>query len=96
MKKLVIVLVVVIAGAGLAWNTIRGEIVEESTVSSDKAPDGGRILDLGEPTPQERSQMDRELAHRRVEEGGYSDAWDDTMQEMAGDDSAGRWEFDLE
>ncbi len=47
--------------------------------------DGGKILDLGEPTPEEASQMKREAADREVEESGFDEASDDTMEEMNGD-----------
>ena len=48
-------------------------------------PDGGKILDLGEPTPEEASQMDREAADLEVEESGFDEASSDTMEEMFGD-----------
>lgn len=52
-----------------------------------------RPLDLGEPTPEEISQMEREEEHTRMEESGFSEGFDDTMEEMAGDNSKAEWEF---
>ncbi|MGB2705562.1 MAG: hypothetical protein WBC74_01710 [Candidatus Omnitrophota bacterium] len=57
----------------------------------DEQAEEAKPLDLGEPTPEEISQMEREKEHRRMEEDGFGGGFDDTLQEMAGDDSGDRW-----
>ena len=68
---------------------------EEISESQDEEGEV-KALDLGEPTPDEVSQMEREEENTRVEESGFSEAYDDTTQEMAGDESNANWEFNLD
>ncbi|MFH1381184.1 MAG: hypothetical protein ABIH57_03330 [Candidatus Omnitrophota bacterium] len=63
--------------------TLGDNISEEETETV--GPGGGKILDLGEPTPGEKGQMEREAEHEKVEESGFDEASSDTMEEMAGD-----------
>jgi len=52
-------------------------------------------LDLGEPTPEEKSRMGREAKDRHARESGFDESLTDdaSTEEIAGDDSEARWEF---
>lgn len=69
---------------------------EEIADAIDETPEneikyGGKILDTGEPTPKEKSQMERERVHRGMQEEGF----DGSMQEMAEGDPEAFIEFGL-
>jgi len=86
MKKMLVVIIAICFLSGFA--------VCEEKPSSTKSPSlsEGKILDLGEPTPEEISQMGREEKNKYLRDSGFADSFGDTMEEMEGDDS--KSEFD--
>jgi len=68
---------------------------KENRAAAEAQAEETKPLDLGEPTPKERSQMDREAKEKRAEESGFDEAItdDNTSEEIAGDESEARWEF---
>ncbi len=68
---------------------------EKGNAAPDEQAEEAKPLDPGEPTPEEKSQMDREVKEGRFEESGFDEACadDDSTEEIAGDDSEARWEF---
>lgn len=90
MKKLLLfILAFTLVAASACFANEKGNTAAEEQVEEAKP------LDLGEPTPEERSRMGREAKERRARESGFDEALtdDNTMEEMAGDDSEARWEF---
>ena len=53
---------------------------KDADIASEPDKDSGdwKILDLGEPTPEEKAEMERERHARETEESGYL-----TMEDMA-------------
>ena len=52
-----------------------------------------RPLDLGEPTEEEKAEMNRDAHWKNMEDRGFQGGIEDTDQEMAGDDSDSNWIF---
>jgi len=67
----------------------------EKAITPQRHTGETKPLDLGQSTPEETNLMDREAKERRDEESGFDEAHvdEDTIEEMAGDDSEARWEF---
>jgi len=90
MKKLMFfILTFMLAAASACLANEKGNTAAEECVEEAKP------LDLGEPTPEERSQMEREAKEKRLEESGFDESLTDdaSTEEIAGDDSEARWEF---
>ncbi|GEM_PF-2038051 len=93
MKKLIffaLTFIFTAAGAGLFADDGEKNTVAKESLEAIKA------LNMEKPAPEEKSRMDREEQQKRLEESGFNEAItdDDTLQEMAGDTSETRWEFD--
>ncbi|MBL7155621.1 MAG: hypothetical protein ISS90_00585 [Candidatus Omnitrophica bacterium] len=98
MKKFVIitlaiVLLFLVASNVTARRANDGGVLEDTMDIREK--DGSvKTIDLGEPTEEEESQADREEEWKEEEDEGFDGGEEDTLEEMAGDDSDSDWVFE--
>ena len=70
----VVLTMMFVSGIAFAQCAFKGE--KESAAREEKTE--GRVLDLGQPTPEERAKMQREQQETRLEDSGR-----ESMQDMA-------------
>ena len=92
MKKLLFLWLVLFLFSSICVNAEMRKF--DDTLYAEDEEGNVRALDLGEPTEEEKAQMEREAQARDVESRGFQGGIEDTDQEMAGDDSDSNWIFD--
>ena len=79
MKRIFLSALVICFLSATVCNAMSGQPRKEQVSPAGKDEAGTKVLDLSKPTPEEKSQMEREAQYKRKEESGFSDTVDSTM-----------------